>query len=381
MRVLFVLDSLSGGGAERSTAVLVPALIERGIDVSFAVMRASPTSVEERSLVAMQVPITVISAGVKGIVALRRKIRAERPDVVHTALFDADLLGRCAGWRTPAKIVSSLVNTPYDRQRLSDPNVNRFKLHTARLLDASTARLSTSALHAVTEGVAVANATALRYPRERIFVAERGRGRDDLGLASAQRHAATRTRLGIADDVPLIVTAGRQEYQKAHADLVAAVAALRSLGHGQAHVLIAGRPGNASEALRRAIAEHEAAGFVDVLGDRDDVADLIVAADLFCLSSRWEGTAGAALEAMALDCPIVCTDVDGLRGVLVDGINCLLRRAGDPHGLAEAMAATFDDAESTATRVRQARREFDTRFTLDAAAERMVALYAKVVQA
>ena len=129
---------------------------------------------------------------------LRGRIRHDTPDIVHTALFSSDIVGRVAAWRTGAIVVSSLVSTPYAPERLTDPAVRRWKLRLVQFLDAVTARLMTHRLHAVSEGVADVNARALRYPRKRISVVERGRSRDTFQVCSPDRREHVRASLGLA---------------------------------------------------------------------------------------------------------------------------------------------------------------------------------------
>ena len=72
---------------------------------------------------------------------------------------------------------------------------------------------------------------------------------------------------------------------------------------------------------------------VSWLGMRGDVAGLMDGADGFVLSSRWEGMPLAVAEAMAMEKPVVATDVGGVRE-LVGECGVLV---GDVGGLAEAM--------------------------------------------
>lgn len=380
MRVLFVLDSLYGGGTERSTAVLLPLLRERGIDARVAVLR--PSCGDEENLRASGFSITPLTATTVAARSrqLRSVIAAQKPDIVHTALFAADLVGRIGAWRTGATVVSSLVNTPYDPARMSDPNIRRWKLRAVQVADVVTARCGTRHLHAVSQGVADENCRALRYPAARITVVDRGRSRDALGHWSQQRRERVRDSFGIGANTKVVLAAGRQEYQKAHTDLIEAAAILsRSMINVQ--VLVAGREGNATAAIEHLLAQINPEARVTFLGDRRDVADLIVAADVFCLSSRWEGTAGVALEAMALNCPIVSTDVAGLRGVLEHGRNAILVTAQAPRQLAAGLQRVLDTASLADSLRSHGLRDFETRFTVERSADQMKAFYEHVLAA
>src|SRR5438445_63662 len=78
------------------------------------------------------------------------------------------------------------------------------------------------------------------------------------------------------------------------------------------------------------------------LGYREDPIRVLVAADIFCLSSRLEGLPIALLEAMAAGLPVVATRVGGVPTVVTDGMEGRLVPAGDPSALAAAVAELLD---------------------------------------
>ncbi len=375
MKVLYVLDSLFGGGTERSTLVLLPYLMERGVDPTLAVLRSAPDS--DNSSVPADVNVVALDGPSfrRRVLSLRRNILSVRPDIVHTALFASDMVGRVAACRTDSLVLSSLVNTPYDPLRLNDPNVSRGKLRAVQLLDGLTSRLFADQLHAVSRGVAEANSAALHYPRSRIVTVERGRDRSDLGHWSLERRRLTRSRLGFSDLTPIILAVGRQEFQKAHVDLIRAAELLVDR-HPDLVVLVAGPKGNASTAIQQAIASSSLPrDKVLLLGHRDDVADLIVAADVLALPSHWEGTAGSAVEALALRCPIVSTDLAGLGGVLTPDKTALVVSPARPDLFAEALHKVLSDSGLAARLAATGLEDFEHRFTLDRSADALVALY------
>ena len=380
MKILLVIDSIGVGGAEHSTAAMMPLLRARGHDVRAATLYDAGFGDEERLRASGLEVRPLTSRHFLGRVReLRSRIRAEQPDIVHTALFASDMVGRVAACGTKTKIVSSLVNTTYDAARGADPNVHRWKLNAVQLVDALTGRMLVDRFHAVSEGVAEVNARDLHLPRTRIGVVQRGRSRDRLGVWSPDRRASARKALGVSPDTKVVLTIGRQEHQKAHVDLVAAIAALgRTVP--DLKVFVAGREGNASAQLHAALLRHpEAAKVIELLGHRHDVADLLCAADVLAIPSLYEGTAGAALEAMSLRCPVVCTDLAGVRGVLVDDHNALLVPVGDAAAMAAALAKVLAHPP-TADRLRESGLgDFDQRFTIEVAAAAMECFYVEVL--
>jgi glycosyltransferase involved in cell wall biosynthesis len=112
-----------------------------------------------------------------------------------------------------------------------------------------------------------------------------------------------------------------------------------------------------------------------LLGHRSDVGDLLSAADVLAISSHFEGTAGAAVEALALRTPIVSTDLEGLHGVIEHEHNAVVVPPGDPEVLAAGIARVLDDNELADRITRRGYQDFVQRFTLDAAAKRLTTLY------
>jgi glycosyltransferase involved in cell wall biosynthesis len=381
VRVVLVVNSLGSGGTERSTAVLLPRLVALGIDPVVAVLVRREVGDEAR-VRAAGIPVVHLAGGSLPAQAraLRALVRDAAPALVHTAIFEADLVGRlgCAGSGVP--VLSSLVNTPYDRARRFDPNVRPVKLQAARALDAATAHLLTAHFHAVSEGVARHAVRTLGIPRRRITVVERGRDPGELGRRTPGRRQAARAALGLADDDELVLTAGRQEYQKGHVHLAEALALL-ARRRPRLRVAIAGREGNATAALQAAIDRTGTADRVMVLGYRDDVADLLCAADLFVLPSIYEGTAGAVLEAWALETPVVASRVTGLEGIVRDRHDAWLVEPRCPAALATAIDRLLGDATLARRLAAAGYDTFVSRFGLDRSAARMADLYRRVAAA
>ncbi|NIS32834.1 MAG: glycosyltransferase family 1 protein, partial [Actinobacteria bacterium] len=97
MRVLTVIDSLAVGGAEQSLRLLTPHLVAGGVDMHVAYLVERP-GVAEALAASGAVLHSVAGGGGRpgGLVRLVRLLRDLRPDVVHTTLYEADILGRTA---------------------------------------------------------------------------------------------------------------------------------------------------------------------------------------------------------------------------------------------------------------------------------------------
>ena len=202
----------------------------------------------------------------------------------------------------------------------------------------------------------------------------------DAGICSASRRrgaaAAARRSLGLDDDRPLILAVARHEHPKGLDVLVAAMPTIRA-AVPDAVVLVAGRPGRMTAALQQAIAAGDLQHVVRLLGARDDVPDLLVAADVVAVPSRFEGLPGAVLEAMALACPVVATDLPMVREA-IDGCAYELVPVDDADALAGALLRCLGDP-AAAERALDARQRFDELFRPEIVAARMRDLYRDVL--
>lgn len=310
---------------------------------------------------------------------LRRLLRRERPDVVHTTIFESDVVGRLAAAGTGCTVVSSLVNTSYNSARLGDPNVSALKLWTARHVDGWTARHLTDHFHAISEAVRDASARTLRLDPGRISVIRRGRDPQRLGEPGPQRRLAARRALGLAPEAEMIVNVGRQEFQKGQLDLLRA---MDSLARRRPRLVLvqAGRRGHATGELESFVRRAGLADRVHFLGHRDDIPDVLAAADVFAFPSHYEGLGGAVIEAMALGLPIVATAVPALLEVVKPDENALVVSPGDIGLLADALGVLLDDAGRRTSFGVRSREIFLEQFTLETTAVRTLKFYADISQ-
>jgi glycosyltransferase involved in cell wall biosynthesis len=146
-----------------------------------------------------------------------------------------------------------------------------------------------------------------------------------------------RRELGIGDDELLIIAVGSLVERKGHMVLLHALAQLEQEGMPRTwHVAIAGR-GELEGALKAFVAESGLVGRAHVLGHRDDVPDLLAAADIFTMPSLWEGLPVAMLEAMFASKPVIASACSGIPEAVESGIHGLLVPPGDQAALAAAL--------------------------------------------
>jgi len=160
--------------------------------------------------------------------------------------------------------------------------------------------------------------------------------------ASAESNARTRMAHGLAPEAHLVLAAGRLTEQKNFALLIDAVARLRDDFPGL-RVIIGGE-GELRGDLERQIASLSLSDVVALAGNLADLPDLMQAADVFVLSSRYEGLPLVLLEAMAVGLPVVGTRIKGIAEVIENGVSGLVCEPGDATDLARCLGEFLTDS-------------------------------------
>jgi glycosyltransferase involved in cell wall biosynthesis len=378
IRVLFVINGLGTGGAERSLAELLPALPAFGIEPTVAVLRRRAEGVERE--VRRLLPDVRLIAGARmpgRVRSLREILRTSEFDLVHTTLFESDIVGRLAAAGLGVPVLSSLVNDSYHEIRLRDPNVRRWRLDLVRLCDAWTARHLATHFHAISQATKASAVRHLGIAPDLVTVIERGRDTSRLGAPSQERRAAARRHLGLPAHSEVVVSVGRHEFQKGQKYLIEAVDRLIPQRPGLV-LMIAGRSGHMTPDLIRTVEASGAPHRIRLLGHRDDVPELLAAADVFAFPSLYEGLGCATLEAMALGLPIVASDIPALREILEPGCNALFVPPSSSEALAAAIGQLLDRTDTARAFGDRNRALFLERFTLHRSVERMAQLYTQL---
>ncbi len=228
--------------------------------------------------------------------------------------------------------------------------------------------------------IAVSNDIRLELLRcgarsERIATVLNGIDHDRFRRARS-REQAVRRRLGLAADDMVIGAVGRLERQKRFDLLIDAFAELRA-SHPRLKLLIAGE-GSARDSLCTRIARLGCGAHCRLLGHQSDIVDLHHAFDLFVQSSDYEGTPNAVLEAMALETPIVATDVGGTSEIVRNEIDGLVVPTGKPRVLREAINRVLNDLERAVARAATARRRVETDLSFESRMTAVEAIYSEL---
>ncbi|MGA9761395.1 MAG: glycosyltransferase family 4 protein [Gaiellaceae bacterium] len=325
-RLLIVITLAEIGGAQTYVAGLLPAL-SGAFDVTVAAWGPGPLIDVCRANNVSFVPLRFVRRPLSpvydllGFFELIRLMRRLRPQIVHANSSKAGVLARLAATvaRVPIRIFTvhgwafkahhGLASRLYlAADRLMRP------LTTMTICVSDTERAAGLAMRTCSDArtTVIKNAVELKEART-----------DPKAMP------------------PLVLSVGRLKAPKDFSTLVRAMASLPS---GSCRLRIAGG-GPELAALSEEIGRLRLDGVVELLGDRDDIDELLRQSQLFVLSSRSEGMPMSVLEAMASGVPVVASAVGGIPELVVDGETGLLVEPGDPQGLAAAISRLLEDGE------------------------------------
>ena len=362
LRVALLLESDGPGGAETMLLNLGEELRRRGHEVlpigpagragwlgdQFRARGFSPESYVLRR--------ALDPACMRQIIAM---LRSHRIQVAHSHEFGMGVYGAFAARRAGARHVITMHGGRYYAEQRRRRSALRWA---ARRSDA---------LVAVSEATADDLRRTLRLRNDEVKVVPNG-----IPFRSGTR-SKLRDELGISADDLLLVAVGNLYPVKGHAVLLRALGELTrssAMAGVRWRLALAGR--GEEEAALRALARDEGiADRVSLLGYRDDVPDILAAADVFVMPSLSEGLPLALVEAMAAGLPVVVSDVGGVPEVAVAGKEAILVPAGDTARLGAGLATLVRDPDLRATMGAAARERARRDFSVSTMCEAYERLY------
>lgn len=345
-RVLLLTNSLAVGGAETQLVRLAVHLRRSGYPVMVATILPDGEGRRELREAGIRHEVLPLRKPVGGITVMTgaiRLFRRWRPDVVISFLFYANVLARLAGAAVRIPAVVSSVRTVRFGGRVSDA--------TLRLTD-RLARVTVTNCRAVAHRLASDRLVA----DDRVRVIPNGIALD--AFDGRPRREVVRRELGVSGGEFLWLAVGRLEPIKDYPTLLQAMAALREV-RPPARLRIAAE-GSQRPRLEALIRDLGLSETVRLLGSRDDVPELLTAADALVLTSLVEGLPNVVIEAMAAGLPVVATDGGGTKELVEPGVTGLLVPPRDPRGLAETMSELMHLPPGTRSAMGAAGRRFVT---------------------
>jgi len=358
VRLLFVCPDMRTGGAERHWATLIPELHDRRIPVKLlALADAGPfyDDVEARGVPAECLGLHRHT----NPRALRRALSVGsefEPDAVVTRGVSGQLVGEAIARRSRAVHVMNEHTplTPAGKLVAPRPHQRALTRLVSRRVDW---------VVAVTQRQ-VPPLERLGYPRGRIQVVPNGVFERDVRSVEASPE--------LADGFSVLCVSGLRREKRVDVFIEAVAAAHRENPDIRGYVA-----GDGSE--RERLARIADGTSVTLLGVRRDVLELIRAASAVCLPSEAEALPMSILEAMALERPVVATDVGGVYDEVLDGETGYVVPAGDPAPVGRALLALAADPDRAREMGLAGRRRQRERFGGEAMVDGYVRVFEEAV--
>jgi len=353
LRLLQVITTIDVGGAEYHLLALCRGLMARGHRVEVAYLKGDGTlrpELVDLGIEPLPLGLDEPLGGLRSLVSLVSCCRRVRPDVIHTHLLKANVLGavaaRLAGCRA---VVASKHN---DEQQLRNPVV--------ATLHAGLSRLDRRVIHASHHIERYMIETGRIDPRRSRTIHYGLDATAFDGLAPT----GLRPQLGIADGAVVIICVARLIRRKGHLILLEAFRRVVDRTSADTALVIVGK-GPMEGELREKTAGLDLSGRVFFTGERKDVPALLTEADIFTLASDAEGLGLVVLEAMAAAKPVVITRAGGMPELVRQGDTGLIVPSGDPEALAAALTELVADADRRRKLGISGRRLAETEFSLE----------------
>lgn len=366
-RVLHLIKSFGRGGAEMLLPEGLRFADRDRFEYSYAYFLPWKDAMVP-ALAAQHAPVTCFGGRDNARILLRARrlaahLRRHRIDLLHCHLPVAGAVGRIAGHIAGVPVIYSEHNKQERYHGLT------------RRLNAATWSWQSRAI-----AVSVDVADSIRaHIRSDVPVEVVLNGVDVERFArNAVDPAPVRAAFCIPADAPVVGTVAVFRTQKRLVDWVEAACRIRER-HPTCRFLLVG-DGPLRAEVEGAIAARGLGGVVHLPGLQEDVRPYVAAMDVYMMSSVFEGLPVALLEAMAMGCGIVSTDVGGIPEVVRDGENGRLVPAGDPAALAAAASDLLGDADALADCQRAARRTVEEGFSMRRMARELERIYLDVLQ-
>ena len=317
IKIALVIPTLDQGGAEKQISLLARELPKDEFDVHVIVL--TRTGPREKELREAAIPVHFIDKRGKfdprAWLRLRSLLKQLKPDIVHTWLFAANAYGRSAAMAAGVPVIAG-------SERSVDPWKANWQLFIDRWLCKWAPRLTTNSSGVVD------------------FYANKGIPQSAFTLIPnavlpSAKPAVSRVeiaeRLGVPVEKKWILSVGRLWQQKGYKDLLWAAEMIRVARDETCYIVVGEGPERARLELYRD--NIRAASQVFMVGERNDVSDILPHACVLWNGSLYEGQSNVILEALQAGVPVVASDIPGNRDLVKHAQTGMLFPLGDVNSL------------------------------------------------
>lgn len=301
MKILYLITGLGYGGAERVVCDLADKMYEQGCEVKIAYLTGDILTKPYYK------EIEIINLNFNNLISifstyfyLSSLIKNYNPDVVHAHMIHANLLARLVRITTSIKKLICTAHSANEGGR-----IRMFLYRLTHNLSDLTTNVSNYASNAYIEKKAV--------PNRDIITVYNG---IDVNFFKYNKQARRNLEieLNIESNIKILLAVGRFHESKNYPNLIDAIQILKNSFSN--FILIIAGDGELRPLLEKKIKELNLENQIILLGRRKDIPYLMSSADVFVLSSNYEGLPTVLIEAMACKAHVVSTDVSGASEII-----------------------------------------------------------------
>jgi len=367
LRIAFIIKSMEIGGSQTHLVQVLRLLDRNRFDPVLYCLSGDGVLLDRVREMGVAIETPGAGRGFRGmdlpsrVVALTRSLRLQKPDLVHTYLLRANLVGaisaRLAGvrqimvskrgchWRKGFELISARIGNSLARRIMVNADAVRDFVHD-------------------NEGC----------PVSKMVVIPSGVDTDRFAPAAAAGGASS---LGLPEDRRLVGIVTRMRVRKGVEEFIRAMGQVRRT-FPNAHGVIVGEVELDAD-LRALVRDLDLHEHLTLLGRRSDMPDVYSAFEIFVLSSHDEGMSNAILEAMSMEKPVVATEVGGTGEVIRHGQSGWLVPPKDPEALAAGIEQALADPSVARTMGKLGRRIVVEKFSAQSMVQSMERLYLEMI--
>jgi glycosyltransferase involved in cell wall biosynthesis len=366
-RVLYVIDSLQTGGAEKSI-----------LDIASRLKAFEPVvchlykndflkqDFEKQGIRVISLNIEGPYNFIKAYRALKAVLKQEQPSLVVASLLRSELISRvaCRALRIPN--VGTFVNDTYSKYEWAALSFSmKIKIGLLWIFNMLTAKLCAGFL-SNSASIKDSNSKALFIPKNKISVVYRGR-RTDIFEYTPRASTKPTTFLAV----------GRLLYRKGFEELIVAFHGFHAQ-HPEVKLTIAGE-GSYRKRLEQLVAQYKLEGAVALVGNIKEIHKVMSSHDVFVFPSHYEGFSGTVVEAMLSGIPILASDIEMNKEAVVHQETGWLFRTKDAGAIRAAFEWVMSNFATSKAYAEKARHIAETRFDINLIADQHDQYYQQIV--
>jgi glycosyltransferase involved in cell wall biosynthesis len=366
LKVIILINSFGRGGAEISTSAIMMFLKEKyniefvGVYLDFH-EHGSYNALTEKNIRLIHIKEKIFF---KRVFAFYKIVKNEKPDIVNSVLFEANFLARITKCFIKFKYVESLVNTSYSSNREFRNLTLKVKNDIIKFVDTYSAFL-VNHFHSVSHAVKSHYQEIYHNKSDKYTVVARAR----------KLPKSNRSFIELKEELN-IFTIARQEYQKGLLYLIEAV----KNNKNKIVLRIAGREGDATNALKQYIKSHHLEEKIIFVGFTDNLQPFFMGSDAYVSASLFEGSPGSVIEAMSYGMPLLLSDIPEHKEVSIEGFNAVYFEQKNSEAISNLFDKVFQNKYDLNILGQNSFKHFSENFSEDIVYSKIFLMYKNIIK-